>query len=336
MVQDVITIDSGKINEYLHHIDLKGYGKPRMLSVYLAEFDDCTVLLDCGTSLDIKKLIRYIKKQKISFNSIKYIITSHHHFDHNGGLHVLYNFLKRYNPDIKILTNQKTKDLLNNYEPHLDRAKRSYGDFIGTMKPIEENAFRLIKPTENPNNLDIFTANGEEVKLSILKTPGHVPDHQSPIFLKDNEIEFIFFGEAVGTIYHSKELVTMPVSMPIFYDHMEYMNTLERLKKLKLNKAGFAHFGVINGHENVMNILSEHESYMKLFKENIIKFSQEKNETRYIVNKIFPLLTCRTDLKLEHSTVFNGIVLGIVYGMMISLGLREIPEQEKQFYYQYS
>ncbi|MFX1587786.1 MAG: MBL fold metallo-hydrolase, partial [Promethearchaeota archaeon] len=112
MAQDAIIIKSGKINEYLHHIDLKAYGKPRMLSIYLAEFDNCSILFDCGSSLDYKKVISYLKKNEISLSSIKYLITSHHHFDHNGGLHLLYAELKKYNPELKILTNKRTKTLL--------------------------------------------------------------------------------------------------------------------------------------------------------------------------------------------------------------------------------
>ena len=56
MVQEAITLKSGKINDYLHLIDLHSYGTKRMLSVFLAEFDDCSIIFDCGSSLDIENL----------------------------------------------------------------------------------------------------------------------------------------------------------------------------------------------------------------------------------------------------------------------------------------
>jgi len=330
MVENFITIETGKINDYIYHIDVRAYGAPRMLSVFIAQFDDSSVLIDCGSSLDTKKLIRFLKKLKIDLSSFKYLTTTHHHFDHNGGLWQLYEILKDYNPEVKILTNQKTKELLNDYEEHLARGKRTYGNLIGSMKPIEESAFKIVEPSINFNSeankldfIDSFTIDGSEVKFGILKTPGHTPDHQCPIFVKDNLIDFIQLGESVGTIYHSSELITMPTSMPTYYNHDEYMATLRNLKSLFPSKAGFGHFGVINGKENVRKMLLEHEAFMKEFRDAIIKFYSKKPETRYVLEQIMPMLIPRTDLEIKDNPVFNGIALGIVYGMMMDLGYRK-------------
>ena len=98
------------------------------------------------------------------------------------------------------------------------------------MKSIEESAFQIIEPSmkydSDPKRLEViekFSLNGSEIKLSILKTAGHTPDHQSPVLIKDGVIDFIFLGEAAGTIYHDTRLVTMPTSMPIFYNHENYI-----------------------------------------------------------------------------------------------------------------
>lgn len=330
MVADLITIKTGKINDYLYHIDCNAYGTPRMLSVFSAEFDNSSVLIDCGSSLDSKRLIRYIKKLGIDLSSFKYLTTSHHHFDHNGGLWQMYEILKNYNSEVKILTNQKTKELLNDYETHLARGKRTYGDLTGNMKPIEEDAFQVIEPSinfnANPSELeafDTFTVKDKEVHLGILKTPGHTPDHQCPIFFTDSEIDFIQYGESVGTIYHDSELVTMPTSMPVYYNHKQYMSTLNNLKIIYPMKAGFGHFGVVNGKENVRQILLENESSMEEFRAKIIMYYNEKPETRYVVEKMMPFLTPKTDLTVEHNPVLKDIALAIVYGMMMDLGYRE-------------
>lgn len=332
MEHNIITLKSGKIDglDYLHHVDLKSYHAPRMTSVYIGEFDEGSIILDCGSSNDIASLLRYIKNNEIPLSSIKYLTTSHCHFDHSGGMWKLYETLKKYNPDVKILINQKTKELLYDYEIHLNRAKRTYGNLVGIMKPIEESAFEIIKPTtnfsSNPNNqetIKTFTVNKQEVKLGILKTAGHTHDSQSIIFIKDGSIDFIFLGEAAGTIYHSTKLITMPTSMPIYFNYKSYMETIENLKKIFPLKAGYSHFGIVNGKNQVREILLEHESFMKEFRAKIIEYYEEKPETKYVVEKIMPILTPRSDMATENNPIFKGIALGIVYGMMMDLGYRE-------------
>jgi glyoxylase-like metal-dependent hydrolase (beta-lactamase superfamily II) len=330
MVEDFITIETKQLNNYLYHIDARAYGAPRMLSIFVANFDKSSLLIDCGSSLDTKKLIRFLKKLKIDLTSFKYLTTTHHHFDHNGGLWQLYDLIKDHNSDVKIITNKQTKELLNDFEDHLARGKRTYGNLTGIMKPIEENAFKIITPSSNFNNnpndfdfLDSFSIGGEEVKFGILKTPGHTPDHQCPIFVKEDNLDFIHLGESVGTIYHSSELVTMPTSMPTYYNHEQYMDTLQNLKKLSPSKAGFGHFGVVSGKENFRTLLLEHESFMEEFRAAIIKFYGEKPETRYVFERVAPMLFPRTDLSFDGDSIFSGIALGIVYGMLMDLGYRK-------------
>jgi glyoxylase-like metal-dependent hydrolase (beta-lactamase superfamily II) len=337
MEKEAITLNSGKVNEYLHHIDPKAYGMSKALSVFLAEFDEYSILIDCGSSLDTKKILRYFRQNKISLSSLKYLLTSHHHFDHNGGMWKLYNELKENNSEIKILTNILTKSLLNDYEHHLNRGRRTYGNLVGEMKPIEDSAFKIIKPSinfdPNPDKLDTidkFSINGTEVKLVILNSPGHTPDHQTPLFIKNNSIDFVFLGEAVGTINHETKL-TLPTSMPIYYNHEEYMRTLKNLKKLEPSMAGFGHFGTVNGINNIQEILSEHEVFMEKFKALIVKYYKENPKTNYILNRVLPELLPRTGVSIDSSPLFTNMSLAIVYGMMISLGFRSIPEEEMKY-----
>ncbi len=321
-----ITVESGKISNYLHHIDLQEFNSPRILSSFIAEFDDCSLFLDSGSSLEVKTALKYAKRNNIPLSSVKYLVTTHHHFDHCGGMWKLYDEVKKYNPDVKILTNNKTKDLLNDYEYHMGRAKRTFGDFIGEMKPIEDKAFKIINPSTNFKDFDIidkFSVNGKEIKLAILNTPGHTPDHQCPIFIQDNEIDFIFAGEALGTLYHSTKLITMPTSMPVYFRYNEYMDTVENLKKIYPSMAGYGHFGVAHGKENVRKLLLDNELLMKEFRADVIRFYKEKPETRYIVSKVIKELSLRTDLMGDKHPILQNIVLAITYGMMMDLGYRK-------------
>jgi len=331
-----IITQSGQINGFIHLLDLKEFGIKNILSSYIGVFDDDYIIMDCGSSNDAPKVVQYLKQNQFPLEKVSYLLTSHHHFDHNGGMWKLYNEIQQYNPDVKILTNKKTKELLNDYEFHLARGKRTYGELVGEMQEISDQAFELIKPSStfsgDPSPLEIiktFTFNGEEIKLSILNTPGHTPDHQSIAFIKNGDIKFIFLGEAVGTLYHSTELITSPTSMPIFFDYDTYMESLSNLKKLEpFEQCGFGHHGVVTGRNNIKHLLEEHETFMKEFRSKVISYYKENPKTKYVFKKIKPFFQERYQVNKHIEDVFDNIILGLIYGMMMSLGYRSPSEKE--------
>jgi glyoxylase-like metal-dependent hydrolase (beta-lactamase superfamily II) len=339
-----ITRDTGKINDFIHLLDLREFGISNILSSFIGVFDDECIIMDSGSSNDAPKIIQYLRKEGIPLKKVSYLLTTHHHFDHNGGMWKLYEILRENNPNVKILTNKTTKNLLNNYEFHLARGKRTYGNMVGEMREIRDDAFEIITPGNHfprePTSLEYvksFEKNGDEVKLSILATPGHTPDHQSLAFIKNGEIKFIFFGEAVGTLYHSTELITSPTSMPIFFDYDTYMDSLSNLRTLETPlQCGFGHHGIISGKKNVEHILKEHESFMKEFRSKVIEYYKETPQTSYVFEKIKPFFKERYQINKHWEDIFDNIILGLTYGMMMSLGYRSPTEKEQKLIDKYT
>jgi len=143
------------------------------------------------------------------------------------------------------------------------------------------------------------------------------------VFLKDGEVDFIFLGEAAGFLQHDTKLLTLPVSAPPLYNFNDDMETIKKLKKLKAYKVGFAHFGVVVGKNNVAEILTDHEIFMKEFRARIIEYYEEKDDTRYICEKIAPFLQARSNVFKNLSDVAQYVALQGVYGVMIDLGYRD-------------
>ncbi len=198
------------------------------------------------------------------------------------------------------------------------------------MKKIEESAFEIINPTENFSNVlnsfkifDIFQKDGSEIKMAILKTPGHTPDHQCPLFIKDGKIDFIFLGEAAGTLFHSTQLLSTPTSMPIYFNYKDYMITLKKLLQLNPLKAGFCHFGVIKDVENIRDFMLDNETLMIEFRKGIINYYQENPRTKHVVEQVLPMFMNRTDFIGNEHPVLENIVLAVTYGMMMDLGYRK-------------
>ena len=180
---------SGKINDYLHLVDIKQFNRQRVFSAFIAQFDHSSVILDCGSSLDINRLLRYMKKKGILLSSVKYIIPTHHHFDHSGGLWKLFDKIKQENTEVKILCSSLYKNLINNFDTvlHFKHVKKTFGGLIGEIKKISDDAFKILKSDQFFSNdctiIENFTIEDKVVGLSILETPGHAPDHVCPMFI---------------------------------------------------------------------------------------------------------------------------------------------------------
>ena len=167
--------------------------------------------------------------------------------------------------------------------------------------------------------------NEKEVKFAIIKTPRHSPDHVCSLLIIDNEIDFVFLGEALGHKNHPTKLITIPNSAAPDFNYNDYMSYVKKLKNLYPLIVGFNHFGMVIGRENIREIMNEHESLMKEFRSMVIRYYHEKPETKYVFNKIFPYMKLRTDLGegYEDNTALVKLFLSVFYSMMMDLGYRK-------------
>ena len=317
--------EAGEFIDNVHMIDLNQYGMHKVCSSFLVHWDDSTVIPDCGTSDDYRKILTYMKKHNISRESVKYIVPSHHHFDHSGGASRILKKLEKYNPSIKILTTDITKSQLQNPEKHMKAAASTYSDWVGKMDPIADNYFQVIEPDT------IFQLDEDEkLELMLFSSPGHTYDHVCPTIFKKNLPVFSYFGEASGTLFNAKDLLTLPTSMPTEFNYEKYMNSVKRIKELGVINAGFCHFGAITTAEDVNVILDDQISFLPIFRDFVKTKYEEFQSTKPVVNAVI------SDLFVERSSfhrseglseAYKGIstrnALALVYGMLVDLGYKK-------------
>ncbi len=326
-------IDSGKINEYLHLVDVKQFGMERVLTIFIAEFDDGIIIIDCGTSFEINRLLRYMKKNQLSLSAVKYIIPTHFHFDHCGGLWKLYEKIKVANQNVKILSSAELKHQVNNFDnlEHFSLAKKTFGGLIGELKGIDDSAFEIITPDDSfgeknftPHPIKVFKLGDKNVNLAIFKTPGHSLDHVCPLFIINGKLAFIHFGEALGIKGHKDKLITAPNCAAPNFDYKLHMNSAEKLNQLNPQNAGFSHSGFVHGEKNIRCLMIDHLSLMEQFRNMIVEYYKEKPETKFVFEKIYPFLKTRSDLgdDFADNPTVRKMMLTAVYGMMTDLKYR--------------
>jgi glyoxylase-like metal-dependent hydrolase (beta-lactamase superfamily II) len=282
------------------------------------ETPEAVAVIDTGTSDDVYKLLRFLRKQGIPPQRIKYLVPSHFHFDHFGGGWKLWEMVRKENPGVKVLTTQKTHDQLQDPALHIQRAQRTFGEFVGEMHPLPEEAYEIVDP-DTPLPIPGLDR-GKTFQL--VSTPGHTADHCSPALMDDGHASFVFGAEATGTLFNSTKLVTFGTSMPPEYDTNAYLKSLQKVVDLKPEAVGYCHFGVVKGRESVEQVLEENREFTTFFKDYVKRKFEEGGGVRHVVDEfVKEVAPSRTD-KLA-SEMLIKIIVALVYGQLIDLGLKE-------------
>ncbi len=64
-----------------------GYGRPKLAACYMLEADDQLAFIDCGTSHTVARALEVIRGKGYTAEQVAYVIPTHVHLDHAGGLH---------------------------------------------------------------------------------------------------------------------------------------------------------------------------------------------------------------------------------------------------------
>jgi glyoxylase-like metal-dependent hydrolase (beta-lactamase superfamily II) len=260
-----------------------------------------------------------MKNNNYPLKKVKYLVPSHHHFDHLGGGWKLWKIIREFNPEVKILTIDRTKKLLQDPINHLNRAKRTFGKLVGIMEPFpDDNAYEIIEPDEP---IKIPGLNSSK-NLQLVSSPGHTLDHVCPTLFDDNKPIFTYLGEAAGGLLHSEKLVTVPSSMPPEFNFNLYIQSLEKINDIKPLNVGYAHTGAVRGYEGVMQVLNEHREFSFHFREFVKNKFLERGETKYVVEQFIEQeMKDRSDVKF--SDLSTRYVVAVVYGQLVDLGFKK-------------
>ncbi|MFQ5819413.1 MAG: MBL fold metallo-hydrolase [Candidatus Heimdallarchaeota archaeon] len=319
MDQNPIITISGKVTDEIFLIDLYQYNIPRTCSAFILQTSESTVIMDTGTNNDVSSVLEFMKNNALFLKKVNYLVPSHYHFDHFGGGSKLWETIKEVNPEVKILTVEETKKRLQDHSSHVKRAKRTFSGFVGTMEPLPAEAFEIVDPDEPI----LIPGMDGTMRFELISTPGHTTAHVSPTFFKNNKPEFMYLGEAAGSLLHLTKLVTLSTSMPPDFKFNSYMTSLEKIIDLKPKNTGYGHFGAVKCKVMVMQALRENREFSYFFRDYVKEKFTERAETRYVVEQFMTQeLRKRTDF--PNLELYTNMIVAVVYGQLVDLGLRKL------------
>jgi glyoxylase-like metal-dependent hydrolase (beta-lactamase superfamily II) len=180
--------------------------------------------------------------QKLQINNLKYIIPTHIHLDHAGGVGKL---AQMYPESMIVLNPQGVKHMVD--PSRLIRStKMAFGDDFemthGAILPVPEP--RVIIAQDG----DLFTVGDRQLK--IIHTPGHAPHHNAILDIKTNGL---FCGEALGLIY-SPGAPPLPAAAPPGFEVELYYTNMEKLKQLHPKLLFYSHGSVGHDPDSLISI----------------------------------------------------------------------------------
>jgi glyoxylase-like metal-dependent hydrolase (beta-lactamase superfamily II) len=205
-------------------------GYERFIGAYLF-CGEKKAIVDVGPKSAIPKLLSALAELNISHNEIDYIILTHIHIDHAGGV----GTALRDMPRARVLAHSQALRHLVDPTRLWDASLKTLGDLAlqyGGIEPVPED--RLAAAT------DLMTIDlGRGLVLEVHLTPGHAAHHLS---LFDRENSVLIAGEAAGVCVNGA--IRMATPPPFKLD--ETLSSIDRLISLEPKTLCYGHFGCYN------------------------------------------------------------------------------------------
>jgi len=207
--------------------NLKFINLDNFINTWVYISDNLCFLVDPGPTVFIKSLKKSLDYLKIEKNDLNYILLTHPHIDHAGGVGKLLSFF----PQAKVICHPKGIKHLINPKKLWEGSLKVLGkaaEFFGKIEPVPEDRI-------------FYQENVENGLIRVIETLGHSPHHQSYLFKN-----ILFVGEACGHNHPSEEVIYVRPATPPIFNYDIYLSSLQKLLRLNLNgyKICFPHWGM--------------------------------------------------------------------------------------------
>lgn len=215
------------------------FQRPNMAACYIVQDAGDVAIIETGTKDTVPLIFECLQQLGLKPEQVKYIIPTHVHLDHAGGVGLLMQQL----PQATLVVHEKGARHMIDPSKLQAGATAVYGEAefsktYGDLLPVA--AERVISPKDN----ETLTL-GKRV-LTFLDTPGHARHH----FCVFDEVSQGFFsGDTFGLAY--QELTNengpflFPTTTPVQFDPDALKNSIQKLLSFNPKCMFLTHYGVL-------------------------------------------------------------------------------------------
>jgi len=215
-----------KITDEIDQVGGMGFTSGEDAAVYLIHFDDHAALVDAGCGDSEDNLLRNIQACGVALEKIEYLLITHCHFDHTGGVNSL---KQRFG--CTVVAHELDAPFLEQGNNEVTGATW-YGSSI--------IPFTVDRKLTGPQEEVLL---GERT-IKAIHTPGHSPG--SVVYLTESEGLWVLFAQDV----HG------PLDPMLRSNRDNYLHSLEHLISLEADILCEGHYGVYRGKERVKEFIA--------------------------------------------------------------------------------
>ncbi len=213
-----------------------------LAACYLIEQGGMAGFIDTGTNNSVPILLEVLKRKGLSASNVAYVIPTHVHLDHAGGV----GGLMQQCPNASLVIHPRGARHMIDPSKLEQGSLGVYGEkafkkMFGTLIPVE--ADRVIEAN------DSFELDFNGRRLVFLDTPGHARHHFCVV---DEVSKGLFTGDTFGSSYPElnagKERFIFPPTTPVQFDPVAWTKSIDRLMALCPERIYLTHFGM---HEDI-------------------------------------------------------------------------------------
>jgi glyoxylase-like metal-dependent hydrolase (beta-lactamase superfamily II) len=204
---------------------------------------DKIAILDVGPASSLPNLFSALKILKIDPKDVDYLLCSHIHLDHTGGLGAAMRRL----PNAISIVHERGLDHLVDPSRLWENSLRSLGDLAKNYgQPESVPRERLVTAKDGL----IIELGG--VSLDVLLTPGHASHH---ISFFEKKTRRLFVGEAAGINLTS--IGGLHPATPAPFDLKQTLSSIDKMIAVNPFKIYYAHFGEADNGLHQLNLFKQ-------------------------------------------------------------------------------
>jgi glyoxylase-like metal-dependent hydrolase (beta-lactamase superfamily II) len=225
-------VDVSEVAKNIYLIDDQLFSIPKFGSVYLIN-EEKKALIDTGPATSVNVVLDGIEKAGVNPADIDYLVVTHIHLDHSGGVGGLLESM----PKVRILVHSRgakhlidPKGLVSSVlEVEGKEAFAKYGQVL----PV---AMQRIQAMHDGDTVSL----GERQVLKFMDAAGHATH---ALCIHESRNNGVFVGDALGILIFAGE-VLLPFHPPPSFNLELAFNTIDRIRELNASILYFTHFGM--------------------------------------------------------------------------------------------